>query len=89
MAVTQLLTSSNGNGAGNGGGAGGQAAGGPAVASSSGGASLMATGNTHHLFDSAPPIQECVNTDLINKRVQRRPRIRAMVNRSARLFVQK
>lgn len=69
MAVTQLLTSSNGNGAGNGGGAGGQAAGGPAVASSSGGASLMATGNTHHLFDSAPPIQECVNTDLINKRV--------------------
>ena len=59
MVMTKLLMSSNGNGASNGGGGGGsQAAGGTAaVASGVGGASLMATGNTHHLFDSAPPIQ--------------------------------
>ena len=58
VVMTKLLMSSNGNGASNGGGGGSQAAGGPAaVASGVGGASLMATGNTHHLFDSAPPIQ--------------------------------
>jgi len=59
VVMTKLLMSSNGNGASNGGGGGSQAAGGPAaVASGVGGASLMATGNTHHLFDSAPPIQD-------------------------------
>ena len=50
-AMTQLLTASSVNGSGNGGGGG--AGGGQAVVGT-----LMATGNTHHLFDSAPPIQE-------------------------------